>query len=179
LKRTDRATSRAAKPSQDREREAVAGSVWLVSATTFDPAGADGSSSTTQRTAPPRPVRATKKPEGGAPTGAPSKPTAPAAGEIRFDMAEAEITHEGDRCTSEVLLDLAGLEGDHALAAVAEIVHDIDLKDSRFGRLEADGVRALIAGLCAAAAHDEDRLTLGAAMLDNLHRYFTRPSRSL
>jgi hypothetical protein len=98
-------------------------------------------------------------------------------GEVRFDMAEAEFTHEGDRCTFEVLLERAGLAGDRALAAVAEIVHDIDLKDRKFGRPEADGVRSLIAGLCAATGDDEERLRRGAAIFDDLHRSFARPRR--
>ncbi|MCB4824213.1 MULTISPECIES: chromate resistance protein ChrB domain-containing protein [Roseicella] len=98
-------------------------------------------------------------------------------GEVRFDMAEAEVTHEGDRCTFEVLLGRAGLSGDRALAAVAEIVHDIDLKDGKFGRPEADGVRTLIGGLCAATSDDEERLRRGAEIFDDLHRYFDRPPR--
>ncbi len=106
-----------------------------------------------------------------------AKSASPAPGELRFDMAEAEITHEGDRCTFEVLLGRAGLEGDRALTAVAEIVHDIDLKDGKFGRPEADGVRTLISGLCAATADDEERLKRGAEIFDDLHRYFASPRR--
>ncbi len=108
----------------------------------------------------------------------PGKAAQPSPGEVRFDMAEAEITHQGDRCTFEVLLARAGLAGDRALAAVAEIVHDIDLKDGKFGRPEADGVRILVAGLCAATADDEERLKRGAVIFDDLHRYFAKPSRN-
>ena len=96
--------------------------------------------------------------------------------ELRFDMFEGEYTHEGDRCTFEVLLSRAGLD-DPALAAVAEIVHDIDLKDGKFGRPEADGIRTLVAGLCAATADDEERLRRGAAIFDDLHRYFAGARR--
>ena len=35
----------------------------------------------------------------------PSKGYPPQPGEVRFDMYEAEFTHEGDRCTFEVLLE--------------------------------------------------------------------------
>jgi Chromate resistance exported protein len=48
--------------------------------------------------------------------------------EIRFDMFEADFTHEGDRCTFEVLLQRLKLNHP-ALRPIAEIVHDIDLKD--------------------------------------------------
>jgi len=49
-------------------------------------------------------------------------------GELRFDMFEGEYTHRGDRCTFEVLLMETGLD-DPALAAIGEIIHDIDLKE--------------------------------------------------
>jgi hypothetical protein len=74
------------------------------------------------------------------------KDYAPLAGELRFDMFEAEFTHEGDRCTFEVLLTRTGL-GDPALRAISETVHDIDLKDGKFGREETTGIAHLIAGL--------------------------------
>src|SRR5215468_7462888 len=61
------------------------------------------------------------------------KSYAPVPGELRFDMFEAEFTHEGDRCSFEVMLERFGLR-DAALGAIAELVHDIDLKDAKFGR---------------------------------------------
>jgi hypothetical protein len=63
----------------------------------------------------------------------PGKGYVPREGEMRFDMFEGEITHEGDRCSFEVLLPRAGLS-DPALQAIGEIVHDIDLKDGKFAR---------------------------------------------
>ena len=69
----------------------------------------------------------------------PAKGYMPEPGELRFDMFEAEFTHEGDRCTFEVLVGRSGLEGSGA-HAIAEIVHDIDLKDGKFGRAEAEGI---------------------------------------
>ena len=92
----------------------------------------------------------------------------PEPGELRFDMFEAEFTHEGDRCTFEVLLARAGLT-DPALRAIAEIVHDIDLKDGKFGRAEAEGIRTLIAGLCAATGDDAERLPAAAAIFEDLY----------
>jgi hypothetical protein len=92
----------------------------------------------------------------------------PAEGEVRFDMFEGEITHEGGRCTFEVLLDRLGVD-DPALRAVAEIVHEVDLKDGRFARPETAGVERLVAGICRAHADDETRLARGAAALDDLY----------
>ena len=53
------------------------------------------------------------------------------AGELRFDMFDGEFTHEGDRCSFEVLQDRLGL-ADPALKPIAEIIHDLDMKDSKY-----------------------------------------------
>jgi hypothetical protein len=94
---------------------------------------------------------------------------APRSNELRFDMADGEYTHRGDRCSFEVLLDEAGLK-DRALRAMAQIVHDLDLKDAKFGRPEAEGVRQLMAGLILGSDDDATRLERGAALLDDLYR---------
>ncbi len=101
----------------------------------------------------------------------PGKDYIPSPGELRFDMFEGEITHEGDRCSFEVLLGRAGIV-DPAVQAIAEIVHDIDLKDSKFGRDETAGVASLLAGVAAANSSDEARVAQGAPIFDNLHQYF-------
>jgi hypothetical protein len=97
----------------------------------------------------------------------------PAPSELRFDMFEAEFTHEGDHCTFEVLLARTAL-ADQALQAISEIVHDIDLKDSKFGRVETSGIAHLIAGLTSANKTDEQRMERGAAVLDDLYEYFRK-----
>ncbi|MDB5377099.1 MAG: ChrB protein [Rubritepida sp.] len=92
-------------------------------------------------------------------------------GELRFDMFEGEFTHRGDRCTFEVLLADAKLD-DPALAAIGEIIHDIDLKDGKYGREEVAGVRTLIVGIASAANDDTQRLARGAVLLDDLYSSF-------
>jgi hypothetical protein len=101
----------------------------------------------------------------------PSSGYRPDPGELRFDMFEGEFTHQGDRCTFEVLLAHAGLS-DPALAAIGEIVHDIDLKDDKYGRAETAGVRSLIAGIATPGTADEQRLARGAVLLDGLYDSF-------
>lgn len=101
----------------------------------------------------------------------PGKGYVPKPGELRFDMFEGEITHEGDRCSFEVLLGRTGLT-DPALQAVGEIVHDIDLKDSKFGREEAGGISSLIAGIALSEPDDARRLVKGAGVFDTLYDYF-------
>jgi hypothetical protein len=100
----------------------------------------------------------------------------PEPGELRFDMFEAEFTHKGDCCTFEVLLARAGLV-DPALIAIGEIVHDIDLKDSKFGREETSGIAHLIDGLSMTNKTDEQRAERGAAILDDLYEYFRKKRR--
>ena len=97
----------------------------------------------------------------------------PLPDELRFDMFEAEFTHEGDRCSLEVLIDRTGLN-EPALGPIAEIVHDIDLKDSKFGRQETPGIERLIAGIAMANKDDETRLARGSAVFDDLYEYFKR-----
>lgn len=97
----------------------------------------------------------------------------PEAGDLRFDMFEAEFTHEGELCTFEVLLRRFGLE-ETALRHVAEIVHDIDLKDAMFARPEAAGMECLVAGIAMRHKEDEARVRDGAAAFEALYEYFKR-----
>src|SRR3954466_11942645 len=106
----------------------------------------------------------------------PAKGYEPEPGELRFDMYEGEFTHEGDRCTFEVLNARAGLS-DPALAAIGEIVHDIDLKDAKFGREDASGIARVMDGIAAANKDDERRLERGAAVLDDLYEVFRKKRR--
>ena len=98
---------------------------------------------------------------------------APGPRELRFDMFEAEFTHEGDLCTFEVLLRRFGLK-DAALLPIAEIVHDIDLKDSKFARPEAAGIDHLIAGIAMRHKDDDARLREGGAVFESLYEFFKR-----
>jgi hypothetical protein len=98
----------------------------------------------------------------------PAKGYAPEPRELRFDMFDAEFTHEGDLCTFEVLVRRFGLD-QPGLRHLAEIVHDIDLKDARYGREEAAGIGQLVAGIAAANPGDEARLARGTALFDDLY----------
>lgn len=99
----------------------------------------------------------------------PAKGYVPAEGELRFDMFEAEYTHEGELCTFEVLLRRFGLLGDARLEAIGQIVHDLDLKDDKYRRPETEGVRQMIEGLVAAETDDAARVEKGGMLLDSLY----------
>ncbi len=98
---------------------------------------------------------------------------APEPGELRFDMFEGEYTHEGDSCTFEVLLARLGLR-ETALRQLAEIVHDIDLKDDRYARPETPGLERLLVGIALVHPDDEARLRDGAAALESVYQAFRR-----
>ena len=94
-------------------------------------------------------------------------------GELRFDMFEADFTHEGERCTFEVLLRRFALR-DRALARIGEIVHDVDLKDGKFNHAETVGLDHLIAGIAMRHQDDEARLRDGGVAFEALYEYFKR-----
>jgi hypothetical protein len=106
----------------------------------------------------------------------PAKGYEPRKGELRFDMFEAEFTHEGDLCTFEVFLDRFGL-AEPALRAIAEIVHDVDVKDAKYGREEAAGIGQVVAGIASAHPDDEARLERGAALFEDLYALHRGVSR--
>lgn len=93
--------------------------------------------------------------------------------ELRFDMFRGEFTHEGDRCTFETLLARFGLS-DPALQAIGQIVHDIDLKDDKFGRPEASGVASVLRGITHATDDDQERIDRAALVFDGLHAQLQR-----
>jgi hypothetical protein len=93
-----------------------------------------------------------------------AKPPSPDV--VRFDMFEGEFTHDGDLCTFEVLLRASTHSADKALQAIAQIVHDLDLKDDRYQRPETPGIAAMIHGITARHAADPQRIVEGATLLD-------------
>jgi len=95
----------------------------------------------------------------------------PKSSEIRFDMFEGEYTHEGERCTFEVMIQRLQLH-DHALTPMAEVVHDIDLKDGKYARSETDGFHALLVGLVTSHPDDDRRMKEGHRLFDNMYAYF-------
>jgi len=90
-------------------------------------------------------------------------------GGIPYDMPGAELGHQGEDCTFETLMKQFGLDGDAAVRAIAQIVHDIDLKDAKFGRPEAAGIDAVLRGLSEAVRDDQQLLRDAGAVFDGLY----------
>jgi hypothetical protein len=97
----------------------------------------------------------------------------PGNGELRFDMFEAEYTHEGDQCTFEVLARRFEVL-DPAVAAIGEVVHDIDVRDGKFGRAETAGLERLINGIALTQSEDEARIALGSQLFDAFYETWRR-----
>jgi hypothetical protein len=94
--------------------------------------------------------------------------TAAPAGAVSFDMYGGDFTHRGERCTFEELSDAFGIH-DAAVTRIAAIVHDLDLKDGRFGAPDAALVGTLVEGL--GRAHQDDAVLLehGIVLFDALY----------
>ncbi len=57
---------------------------------------------------------------------------------VAFDVHGDEFTHVGDLCTFEVLVKSFGIK-DKAVKKLPEIVHDLDIKDEKYGKVETAG----------------------------------------
>jgi hypothetical protein len=96
---------------------------------------------------------------------------------VPFDMFGVEFSHQGDGCTFETLCAVFGIR-EPAVARIAAIVHDLDLKDSRFGAPEAVTVGAVIEGLQLAHTDDDALLAHGTTLFDSLYRSFEQSLRA-
>lgn len=101
---------------------------------------------------------------------------APADG-IPFDMFGVQFSHQGEGCTFETLCDVFKIQ-EPAVTRIAAIVHDLDLKDNRFGASDAATVGHVIDGLQFAHADDDTLLSQGMALFDSLYRSFEHSARA-
>jgi hypothetical protein len=95
----------------------------------------------------------------------------PEATDVPFDMYSGEFSHQGDSCTFEVLVDRFALHRP-AVSKVGDIVHDLDMKDAKYGPPEVAAVGRIVDGLRAAHADDAALLEQGIGVFDALARSF-------
>jgi hypothetical protein len=98
---------------------------------------------------------------------------------VPFDMFGVEFSHRGDFCTFETLCEVFGV-GDPAIERIGQLVHDLDLKDGRFGAADAATVNALIEGLQLSTGDDDALLERGITLFESLYLAYLRaaaPSR--
>ena len=97
--------------------------------------------------------------------------TKPRGSEIPFDMYTGDFGHHGDLCTFETLAARFALRNP-AVASIAQIVHDLDMKEARYNRPEAPAVGRLVEGLRQMHKDDDALLEQGMAMFEALSRSF-------
>ncbi len=90
-----------------------------------------------------------------------------------FDVAGARLSHHGDACSFETFLGEYEL-GDPVLAEIAEIVHDADLMDEKYGRPESEGLDSIIRGMQLALSDDEALTHHTDVLYDGLYIYLRR-----
>jgi hypothetical protein len=97
---------------------------------------------------------------------------------IAFDMFGAKLSHHGGDCTFETLCTVFDIR-DAAVARIAGIVHDLDMKDDRFRRPEAPAISTLIDGLQLCTPDDHELLERGITLFESLYRGFEHSERAL
>ena len=90
-----------------------------------------------------------------------------------FDVVGARLSHRGEDCSFETFLKEYELD-DPVLREIAEIVHDADLMDERYGRPESDGLDAVIRGMQMVLPDDETLTGYTDAVFDGLYAYLRR-----
>ena len=97
---------------------------------------------------------------------------APEGAEL-FDVAGARLSHHGEDCSFETFLKEYSLE-DPVLMEIAEIIHDADLMDEKYGRPESEGLDAVIRGMQLDLPNDEVLLRYTNALYNGLYTYLSR-----
>jgi hypothetical protein len=87
---------------------------------------------------------------------------------IPFDMFHGGFGHRGDDCTFETLQKVFRIR-DRNVAAIAEIIHDADLLDGKFGRKEGFGIDAVLNGWAKQQVTDQEILQRGIQLAEALY----------
>jgi len=102
---------------------------------------------------------------------APSADAVPGA--IPFDMLDAEFSHHGNYCTFETLIRRFAIS-DKVVAKIGEMIHDADLDDARFQRVEAVGIDRVLKGWAKEGLSDKEILRRGFECFEALYSFLQR-----
>jgi hypothetical protein len=97
---------------------------------------------------------------------------APEGAEL-FDVAGARLSHHGEDCSFETFLKEYSLQ-DPVLAEIAEIIHDADLMDEKYGRPESEGLDMIIRGMQLVLPDDHALTHATDSIFDGLYTYLRR-----
>jgi hypothetical protein len=88
-------------------------------------------------------------------------------------MIDAEFSHVADDCTFETLTKRFAIR-DKAVRRIAEMIHDADLEDDKFHRLEGIGLDRILKGWAKEGLSDEEILRRGFECFDALYSFLQR-----
>jgi len=97
---------------------------------------------------------------------------APEGAEL-FDVVGARLSHRGEDCSFETFLEEYTLE-DPVHKEIAEIVHDADLMDEKYGRPESEGLDAIVRGMQLSLPDDHALMAYTEVLYEGLHAYLQR-----
>jgi hypothetical protein len=86
---------------------------------------------------------------------------------VPYDMYEGGFGHRGEDCTFETLAKVFSIH-DKRVAALAQIVHDADLFDDKFGRKEGFGIDEVMKGWARQGLNDRELLQRGMQLAEGL-----------
>jgi hypothetical protein len=88
---------------------------------------------------------------------------------LPFDMADVEFSHHGEDCTFETLVKRFGIT-DKAVLRIAEMVHDADLEDGKFQRIECIGINSALSGWAKTRMGDAELLEKGIECFEGIYQ---------
>ncbi|HCC68966.1 MAG TPA: hypothetical protein DEP99_03665 [Nitrospiraceae bacterium] len=93
-------------------------------------------------------------------------------GVVTFDIKNGDFTHQGNMCTFEVLMKSFNLR-DKSIKKIAEIVHELDIKDDKYRNIETKGIEKILLGIRKIAEDDIHTLEKGISIFDMLYESST------
>lgn len=88
---------------------------------------------------------------------------------IPFDMFSPEgFGHRGENCTFETLRKEFAI-ADGKVKRIAQIIHDADLEDEKFGRVEGQGLDRVLNGWAQQDVDDDELLRRGMELIEGLY----------
>jgi len=87
---------------------------------------------------------------------------------VPYDMYQGGFGHRGDDCTFETLLKIFRIR-DRKVGVMAQIVHDADLSDEKFGRAEGLGIDEVLKGWGRMGLPDQEILERGIQLAQGLY----------
>jgi len=94
-------------------------------------------------------------------------------GVLSYDMIDSKFSQDSDCCTFETLIERFGIR-ERAVLRLAEIVHDAELEDDKFHRVEGFGLDQILKGWAKQGISDEEILVRAFQCLDGLHAQLKR-----